>query len=71
MILEFGFGQAEAVRSLASAAGWRTMSIRPDLQGIERVGTAWKVVGARRTRGSGSGLEGQCSDSGLELGGLA
>lgn len=37
LILEFGFGQAEAVRSLASAAGWRTITIRPDLQGIERV----------------------------------
>ena len=42
LILEFGFGQAEAVHSLASAAGWRTISIRPDLQGIERVGCLTK-----------------------------
>jgi release factor glutamine methyltransferase len=38
MIVEFGFGQANTVRSLAAADGWRVMSIRADLQGIERVG---------------------------------
>lgn len=37
-IVEFGFGQSEAVRTLAEAAGWSEVEIRPDLQGIERVG---------------------------------
>lgn len=38
LIVEFGFGQADAVRALAAAAGWRSVTIRTDLQGIERVG---------------------------------
>ena len=38
LLVEFGFGQANAVRALATAAGWRSISIRADLQGIERVG---------------------------------
>jgi release factor glutamine methyltransferase len=37
LIVEFGYGQADAVRGLGSAAGWRGISIRTDLQGIERV----------------------------------
>jgi release factor glutamine methyltransferase len=37
LIVEFGFGQAAAVRALATAAGWRVIEIRKDLQGIERV----------------------------------
>jgi release factor glutamine methyltransferase len=37
LIVEFGFGQAAAVRELATAAGWRVIEIRKDLQGIERV----------------------------------
>jgi release factor glutamine methyltransferase len=36
MVVEFGFGQAEAVQALATQPGWRAMSIRRDLQGIER-----------------------------------
>ena len=38
LIVEFGFGQAAAVAALARATGWRTIEIRKDLQGIERVG---------------------------------
>jgi release factor glutamine methyltransferase len=37
LIVEFGYGQADAVRGLAAAARWRAVSIRADLQGIERV----------------------------------
>ena len=37
LIVEFGFGKADAVRSLATAAGWRVIEFRRDLQGIERV----------------------------------
>lgn len=36
LIVEFGFGQAERVKALAEAAGWRTVRIREDLQGIPR-----------------------------------
>jgi release factor glutamine methyltransferase len=36
-VVEFGFGQAEAVRALARAAGWTRIDIHPDLQGIPRV----------------------------------
>jgi release factor glutamine methyltransferase len=36
LIVEFGFGQSEAVRAMASAAGWRRSTILEDLQGIER-----------------------------------
>lgn len=37
MIFEIGYGQAEAVRSLAVASGWRVESIRNDLAAIPRV----------------------------------
>lgn len=37
MIFEIGYGQAEAVRSLAVATGWRVESIRNDLAAIPRV----------------------------------
>jgi release factor glutamine methyltransferase len=36
-VVEFGLGQADAVRTIATSAGWRTVSIREDLQGIPRV----------------------------------
>ena len=36
-IVEFGFGQADAVQALARAAGWRHVELRKDLQGIPRV----------------------------------
>lgn len=37
LIVEFGFGQAAAVRTLATADGWRVVEVRKDLQGVERV----------------------------------
>lgn len=37
LVMEFGFGQAEAVAALAVAAGFADVSIRPDLAGIPRV----------------------------------
>jgi release factor glutamine methyltransferase len=36
-IVEFGFGQADEIRSLAAGAGWRDVEIAEDLQGIPRV----------------------------------
>jgi release factor glutamine methyltransferase len=36
-VVEFGFGQAAAVRALAGAAGWSPIDVRADLQGIPRV----------------------------------
>jgi release factor glutamine methyltransferase len=35
-VVEFGFGQADAVRALAEAAGWPRVEVRHDLQGIPR-----------------------------------
>ncbi len=35
-VVEFGFGQADEVRALAENAGWKSIEIRKDLQGIER-----------------------------------
>jgi release factor glutamine methyltransferase len=35
--VEFGFGQSDAVTTLADAAGWRRITIKDDLQGIPRV----------------------------------
>jgi release factor glutamine methyltransferase len=35
--VEFGFGQSDAVETLADRAGWRSISIKDDLQGIPRV----------------------------------
>lgn len=37
LIVEFGFGQEEAVRAAATDAGWQVVRIRADLQGIPRV----------------------------------
>jgi release factor glutamine methyltransferase len=37
LVVEFGFGQDDAVKALAERAGWRTVSIKEDLQGIPRV----------------------------------
>jgi release factor glutamine methyltransferase len=37
LIVEFGDGQEEALRSLCHDAGWRVIEIRDDLQGIARV----------------------------------
>lgn len=36
LIVEFGFGQAEQVKTLAEAAGWRIVRVRNDLQSIPR-----------------------------------
>jgi release factor glutamine methyltransferase len=36
LVIEFGFGQEAAVSNRAEAAGWDTMRIVPDLQGIAR-----------------------------------
>jgi release factor glutamine methyltransferase len=41
-VVEFGFGQADAVRTLAEAAGWSAVETRPDLQGIPRVASMVK-----------------------------
>jgi release factor glutamine methyltransferase len=37
LIVEFGFGQADAVKAMAHASGWGRVSTRLDLQGIERI----------------------------------
>jgi release factor glutamine methyltransferase len=37
LILEFGFGQADAVVKSAEQLGWRVLGVREDLQGIPRV----------------------------------
>ena len=37
LIVEVGYDQADAVATLAAAAGWRRAEVRRDLQGIERV----------------------------------
>lgn len=36
-VFEFGFGQEDQVRDIASRAGWRAVDIRADLQSIPRV----------------------------------
>jgi release factor glutamine methyltransferase len=36
LVVEFGFGQAAAVRELAAATGWSIVRVRDDLQGIPR-----------------------------------
>lgn len=36
LLLEIGFGQAEAVKKLFAAGAWKTVEILPDLQGIPR-----------------------------------
>ena len=36
LIIEFGVGQADAIRSIAQEAGWILMRMRDDLQGIPR-----------------------------------
>lgn len=36
LVVEFGFGQEDAVRDLASTTGWDVVKIREDLQGIPR-----------------------------------
>lgn len=36
LIVEFGFEQEQAVRSLAERCGWRVLDVRADLQGIPR-----------------------------------
>ncbi len=37
LAFEVGFGQAERVAAMGEAAGWRTVGVRDDLQGIPRV----------------------------------
>jgi release factor glutamine methyltransferase len=36
LVVEFGFGQEDDVRSIAARAGWRVDRVRADLQGIAR-----------------------------------
>jgi len=36
LIVEFGFGQSDAVTTLAEGAGWTVLALAPDLQGIPR-----------------------------------
>jgi release factor glutamine methyltransferase len=36
LIIEFGFGQAQQVKGLAQASGWRIVRVREDLQSIPR-----------------------------------
>jgi release factor glutamine methyltransferase len=36
LVVEFGFGQAAAIRRLAEETGWRVVRVRDDLQGIPR-----------------------------------
>lgn len=44
-VVEFGFGQADAVRELAEGAGWTRIELRVDLQGIPRVCALGSVTG--------------------------
>jgi release factor glutamine methyltransferase len=37
LALEIGYGQADAVRAIVAAAGFRDVEVRPDLRGIPRV----------------------------------
>jgi release factor glutamine methyltransferase len=37
LVLELGFDQAEAVRGLVEAGGFRVVEIRPDMQQIPRI----------------------------------
>ena len=43
LLLEIGFGQAEAVREMFEPEIWRAVDIFPDLQGIPRTVRALKV----------------------------
>ena len=36
LVIEFGFGQAPAMASLAADSGWTVEALAPDLQGIPR-----------------------------------
>lgn len=36
-VVEFGFGQADDVTAIAEQAGWRSVAVKDDLQGIPRV----------------------------------
>jgi release factor glutamine methyltransferase len=51
-IVEFGFGQADAIRALALAAGWQRVELKDDLQGIPRIAV---LLGARRSALAGPG----------------
>jgi release factor glutamine methyltransferase len=48
-VVEFGFGQSDAVRTLADAAGWTEVDIRADLQGIPRVAILSAVSSSDRS----------------------
>ena len=43
VVLEIGYGQAEAVGSLLRSAGFEDLEFRPDLQGIARVASARRL----------------------------
>ena len=45
LVVEFGFGQADAVRALAADTGWTTVRIREDLQGIPRTAVLSRTSG--------------------------
>lgn len=51
-VVEFGFGQAGAVQSLARASGWTDVEVRPDLQGIPRVAVLRLTAGQDVSTGS-------------------
>ena len=36
LVIEFGFGRASAMASLAAESGWTVKALAPDLQGIPR-----------------------------------
>jgi release factor glutamine methyltransferase len=44
LVMEFGYGQAEALASLARSAGFGSVEIRPDLAGMARVLRAGKAM---------------------------
>jgi len=51
LVLELGYGQAEAVRAIVAAAAFANIEVRPDLRGIPRV----LVAEARRVAPAGEG----------------
>jgi release factor glutamine methyltransferase len=50
LLLEIGFGQAEAMERLLIAAGFQGVEFTPDLQGIARVARAQRVGASRSAR---------------------
>ena len=50
LIIEIGFDQGEAVKSLVDESVWRLEAIKPDLQGIPRIVVLQKRLGDGETR---------------------